>query len=236
MQCRPSAGGGELALLSDGSAGNACQSNLPEQVAANGTQPSTLNPKAQTQPRPLKPTLAFCSRKSALKSSSSFAWSSACASCTTAHILAQCTAAVGRTTHWGNGALLPRVPDRHDGTRPATAHICARTCPHLSPPSTPPVHVGDRPGCCASVNHAPPTRVACASKRNMCARHSPTSAPGLGSPRPHLRLDSAGRAQICARTLLTTSTSAPGLGSPRPRLRRDSAQPVHISDWPHPAR
>jgi hypothetical protein len=42
----------------------------------------------------------------------------------------------------------------------------------------------------------------------------PTSAPGLGSPRPDLRRDWA-----------RPPTSAPGLGSPRPRLHRDWADP-----------
>jgi hypothetical protein len=40
----------------------------------------------------------------------------------------------------------------------------------------------------------------------------PTSAPGLGSPRPHLRRDWAHPAHICARTGLTPPTSAPSRG------------------------
>ena len=40
-----------------------------------------------------------------------------------------------------------------------------------------------------------------------------TSAPGLGSPRPHLCRDWAHPAHICAGTRLTPPTSAPGLGS-----------------------
>jgi hypothetical protein len=54
----------------------------------------------------------------------------------------------------------------------------------------------------------------------------PSSAPGLGSPRPHLRRDWAHPARICAGTALTPPTSAPGLGSPRPHLRRDCAAVV----------
>jgi hypothetical protein len=71
----------------------------------------------------------------------------------------------------------------------------------------------------------------------------PTSAPGLGSPRPHLRRDWAHPAHICAGTGLTPPTSASwdwaqlccigtragrtpvtsarGSGSPLPHLRRD---------------
>ena len=48
-----------------------------------------------------------------------------------------------------------------------------------------------------------------------------TSAPGLGSPLPHLRWDWAHSFHICAGTGLTASTSAPGLSSPLPHLRRD---------------
>ena len=39
-----------------------------------------------------------------------------------------------------------------------------------------------------------------------------TSAPGLGSPRPHLRRDWAHPCHICTGTGLTPATSAPGLG------------------------
>ncbi len=54
------------------------------------------------------------------------------------------------------------------------------------------------------------------------ARPNPaTSAPGLGSPRPHLHRDCAHPAHICTGTGLTPPTSAPGLGSPRPHLHRD---------------
>jgi hypothetical protein len=77
-----------------------------------------------------------------------------------------------------------------------------------------------------------------------------TSAPGLGSPLPHLRQDWAHPCHICAGTGLThatsapglgsaaatsapglgsaAATSAPGLGSPMPHLRRDWAHPCHI--------
>ncbi len=51
--------------------------------------------------------------------------------------------------------------------------------------------------------------------RHICARtglNSPTSAPGLGSIRPHLHQDWAQFAHICARTGLSPATSAPGLG------------------------
>ncbi len=41
---------------------------------------------------------------------------------------------------------------------------------------------------------------------------SATSAPGLGSPLPHLRRDWAHPCHICAGTGLTAATSAPGLG------------------------
>jgi hypothetical protein len=41
-----------------------------------------------------------------------------------------------------------------------------------------------------------------------------TSAPGLGSPLPHLRRDCAHRFHICAATGLTPAASAPRLGSP----------------------
>jgi hypothetical protein len=57
---------------------------------------------------------------------------------------------------------------------------------------------------------------------------APTSAPGLGSPLPHLRRDWARPSHICAGTGLPPPTSAPGLGSPLPHLRRDWARPSHI--------
>jgi hypothetical protein len=63
-----------------------------------------------------------------------------------------------------------------------------------------------------------------------------TSAPGMGSPLPHLRRDWAHPCHICTGTALTPATSAPGprsapatsapgLRSPLPHLRRDCAQP-----------
>ena len=53
-----------------------------------------------------------------------------------------------------------------------------------------------------------------------------TSAPGLGSPLPHLRRDWARRCYICAGTGLAAATSAPGLGSPwRPSRAPRSAAP-----------
>jgi hypothetical protein len=77
-----------------------------------------------------------------------------------------------------------------------------------------------------------------------------TSAPGLGSPPPHLLRDSAHPCahlhrdwahpcahlhrdwahpcHICAGTGLIHATSAPGLGSPPPQLHRDWAHPCHI--------
>jgi hypothetical protein len=75
----------------------------------------------------------------------------------------------------------------------------------------------------------------------------PTSAPGLGSPRPHLRrgwacpgpylhCKQAQTGHICTGTGLTLPTSAPGLGSPLPRLHRDWAHPrPHLHrDWADP--
>ena len=61
-----------------------------------------------------------------------------------------------------------------------------------------------------------------------------TSAPGLGTPRPHLRRDQTRPAHICTGTGPSPSTSAPGLGSPRPHLRRDSAhrQPLQCGALP----
>ena len=55
-----------------------------------------------------------------------------------------------------------------------------------------------------------------------------TSAPGLGSPPPHLHRDWANPCHICAGNGLTPATSAPGLGEPLPHLRRDWAHPCHI--------
>jgi hypothetical protein len=54
------------------------------------------------------------------------------------------------------------------------------------------------------------------------------SAPGLGSPLPHLHRDWARPCHICTATGLAPATSAPGLGSPLPHLHRDWAHPCHI--------
>ncbi len=54
----------------------------------------------------------------------------------------------------------------------------------------------------------------------------PTSAPGLGSPRPHLRRDWARRCTEMG--LAPHATSAPGLGFARAQLHRDRAHPAHI--------
>ena len=54
-----------------------------------------------------------------------------------------------------------------------------------------------------------------------------TSAPGLGSPLPHLHRNWAHPCHICTGTRLAAATSALGLGSPLPHLHRDwgSAHP-----------
>jgi hypothetical protein len=49
---------------------------------------------------------------------------------------------------------------------------------------------------------------------------APTSAPGLGSPLPHLLRDWAHPSHIYSGTWLAPATSAPGLGSPLPHLLR----------------
>jgi hypothetical protein len=57
--------------------------------------------------------------------------------------------------------------------------------------------------------------------RHICTgtRLAPaTSAPGLGSPPPHLHPDLARPRHICTGTRLAPATSAPGLGSPPPHL------------------
>jgi hypothetical protein len=59
-------------------------------------------------------------------------------------------------------------------------------------------------------------------RSGLSERGMPTSAPGLGSPRPRLHRDWAHPCHIC------TGTRLPGLGSPRPRLHRDWAHPCHI--------
>jgi hypothetical protein len=50
-----------------------------------------------------------------------------------------------------------------------------------------------------------------------------SSAPGPGSPLPHLRRDWAHPCLICTGTGRSPATSAPGLGSPLPHLHRDWA-------------
>jgi hypothetical protein len=55
-----------------------------------------------------------------------------------------------------------------------------------------------------------------------------TSAPGLGSPLPHLPRDWTHPSNICTGTGLAAATSAPGLGSPLPHRHRDWAHPCHI--------
>jgi hypothetical protein len=65
----------------------------------------------------------------------------------------------------------------------------------------------------------------------------PTSAPGLGSPNPHLRRDWAQPpCHICTRTGLTPPASATGLGSPPRHLHQDWGHPCpHLHrDWGHP--
>ena len=59
----------------------------------------------------------------------------------------------------------------------------------------------------------------------------PTSAPGLGSPRPHLRRDWAPPAHICAGTGLPPPTSAPGLGSPLPTSVPGLGSPLRACHW-----
>ena len=73
-----------------------------------------------------------------------------------------------------------------------------------------------------------------------------TSAPGLGSPLPHLPRDLTHPSNICTGTGLAAATSAPGLGSPLPHRHRDWAHPCHSApglgsplphrqrDWAHP--
>ncbi len=60
------------------------------------------------------------------------------------------------------------------------------------------------------------------------AHNTATSAPGLGSPLPHLHRDWAHPCHICTGTRLAPATSAPGLGSPLPHLHRDWALSCHI--------
>jgi hypothetical protein len=75
--------------------------------------------------------------------------------------------------------------------------------------------------------------------RHICARtglNSPTSAPGLGSTRPHLLQDWAQAAHICTRTGLTLPHLSRDWAHPRPHLHRDWAHPrPHLRrDWAEP--
>jgi hypothetical protein len=56
---------------------------------------------------------------------------------------------------------------------------------------------------------------------HTCTLTPATSAPGLGSPRPHLHRDSAHPAHTCSVTGHAPATSAPELGSPLPHLQGD---------------
>jgi hypothetical protein len=66
------------------------------------------------------------------------------------------------------------------------------------------------------------TALQCVSGPRICASGTglaaATSAPGLGSPLPHLHQDWAHPCHIRAGTGLAPATSAPGLDSPRPGL------------------
>ncbi len=91
-----------------------------------------------------------------------------------------------------------------------------------------PVHAHKHDGGCDAVT-------AIVSRRRFEVFTPPTSAPGLGPPRPHLRRDWAHPAHICAGIGLTPPTHCrPGLtpptsaqlrrdwGSPRPHLCREA--------------
>jgi hypothetical protein len=58
---------------------------------------------------------------------------------------------------------------------------------------------------------------------HICTGTGPVShsAPGLGSPLPHRRRNSAHRCHACTKTGLTAAASAPGLVSPLPHHRGD---------------
>jgi hypothetical protein len=58
-----------------------------------------------------------------------------------------------------------------------------------------------------------------------------TSAPGLGSPLPHLHRDWARRCHICTETGLAAAAFAPGLGPRVPHL--DTTLPPLHQDWAH---
>ena len=129
---------------------------------------------------------------------------------------------------------------------------------HFGPPAHPAgdseamgsaVHVlahGVLPGGCALVAHdffGADLTAACAreptGRRPLGAQVQSTSAPGLGltpatsapgpgSPQPHLRRDWPAPVWAAPGLGLTPPTPAPGLGSSRPHLRRDWAHPAHI--------
>ena len=92
----------------------------------------------------------------------------------------------------------------------------ARPCTNLRGDCAHPCHI------CAGTRLAPAH--ICTGTRLT----APTSAPGLGSPLPHLRRDWARPCHICTGTGLAAATSASGPGSPQPHLRRDWARPCHI--------
>jgi hypothetical protein len=61
-----------------------------------------------------------------------------------------------------------------------------------------------------------------------------TSAPGLGSPLPHLHRDRANPCHICTETALAPATSAPGLGEPLPLLCTGTGRPGTCTRTPRP--
>ncbi len=125
----------------------------------------------------------------------------------------------------------PASSDRDNSTHAAARRRAARSMPP---------HVGCRRTCsCSRASRLPRARRASSTvsprmrmhtwldRRHICAGTGPAaaaSAPGPGSPLPHLRWDRARSCHICAGTGLAAATSAPGPGSPLPHLRRDRAQ------------
>ena len=116
------------------------------------------------------------------------------------------------------GAVLPTPPLSRGACRARPACVAAALVPYLLrlPHSEELLHLKVGPKCPAA-----------------------TSAPGLGSPLPHLPRDWTHPSNICTGTGLAAATSAPGLGSPLPHrhrdwahllphLRRDWARPCHI--------
>ncbi len=89
----------------------------------------------------------------------------------------------------------------------------------------------------AGIFHMKVCRPTCARAPGVHGLTPPTSAPGLGSTRPHLRRSRAYPAHICAWTGLTPPTSAPEPGLPRPHPHQDRARPCpHLRrDYAHPA-